>query len=91
VQFAWDANGEPMLIDPALVPPESFETELWPAGSFTYTAMDDKGAESEAATVTLYEEVRVLAEGQQIPEAGIGSDFTVETIGNLDATDLWLV
>jgi hypothetical protein len=78
-------DGELVAIDLATTPEEYFDIELWAAGSFTYTAIDDKGGESNAAAVTLYGESYVL----NTREVGEISMELPES--DLDPTDVWLM
>ena len=77
-------DGDLVAIDPTTTPEEYFDLELWPTGTFTYTAIDDKGAESNAAAVTLYREVSVLN------TVGVGEISMELPESDLDPTDLWL-
>ena len=70
-------GGEPVLLDPDPISPSLPNYfDPWPINSFTYTATDDNGAESNAATVTIYEQFQGL---------------DVEPVAVGDPTDPWLM
>jgi Bacterial cadherin-like domain len=59
------------------------DSDLWPVDSFTYTVTNDKGAESNAATVTVSQPLDVMIIHSGVP--GEGADY------NLDSADPWLM